>query len=255
MPARQSDPPEEDLTGVPFPPPQNRVVWDLDGPQLLGSPPSIFDLYDDIAGVDDFVVYEDERGQVLMTEAFVKEGLTYGYVTWTVDGATHSTSSPASNELAMCVADVLAVSMDRFDAELVARGVIESDEEGPQGELFDLYVECGGTQELLTSFIDDMRLNRTTLLDVTCVEVTVATEEHLRIVSNSREESLDDFVDLVGPCFNWSVIPFALEATSSLCLESRTVDGLRSIITDDSPGFAAILESCLTPEELAQIPN
>ena len=259
VPASQSDQPQEDLSAVPFPPPQNLTVYEDREPLVLGSPPSIFDLYDDIAPIEDFGVYEGGQGQVLMTEAFVKEGLTYGYVTWTVDGVTQSTSSLASNELATCAADVLAASMDRFDAELVARGVIESDEDAMLGELLEVYIECGGTDELLTSFRDDIRLDRQPLFDIACVEATVTTEEHLRIVSNSSEEFseefLDGFVDLVGPCFNWSVIPFALENASLLCLEPRKVDGLRSILANDFPGFTAILESCLTPEELTQIPN
>ena len=254
----QSEEPDEE-SPVPFPPPQNLQEYDQPDTLVLGTPPTIFDLYDDAIPVDDFVVYEENGPRsVSMTDAYRKEGRTYGYVTWTdADGTTQSTSSPASHELATCAAEQLARSMDRYEAEVVARGVISEDNADARKELIDLYIDCDGTEELLTSFRDDLALTGgLSPFDIACVDEAVTTEDHLRIVSNATDGfSNDEFLELVGPCFNWSVVGFPLAQSSLECLQPLKIDGLRSVIQGDFAGFTALLEPCLTPDELTQLPD
>jgi len=243
---------------VPLPPAENLVEDDEPAAESLQLDvgPGLADLYD-LGDVDDFVVFDDNDRQVAMTEAFTKQGRTYGSVTWTIDGQTQSTTSRASQELAECAADRLAGDLNRFEAELMARGVFLSDATDEQNtQLFDTYIECGGFDELLTSYTDDIYLQRAPF-DRACIEAAITTPDQLQIAAFTATFETEGLTDLVGPCFRVTDIlsnqGVLLTQEADVCLTDRSVAFFRAFGSEDENTFIELLSECLSADELATL--
>ena len=247
---------------VPMPPEENQVPFsspqDLVGDDPRRQPLQRPSVQPDFEPVDDVLVFDDGVRRITLIEAYLQNGLTFGAVQWEEGGVLRSQSSLVSEQLAQCAVDIYAQTQDAHTAELSARGVFADEADAPLGlaeEAFDIYVACGGTDELLMSFhLENARsINR--IFEPSCMEATITNEDHLRLMlgigrAQSSSEIPDAAIVLLGPCFDWSSIGLPISEASLACLEQRPTDGVRMVFADNPADTPAVFSDCLTDAEL-----